>query len=312
MPGTDSAGAAAGLLSIGALSAATGIPVETIRTWERRYGFPAAERKPSGHRLYPVSTVGRLRRAAQAIAAGHRAAEVVPASEAAIEALLAALPPAPPEAHAPPRLPEPEATPDAEQLDAVRTFDAERLKRSFQADWARLGPIEFLERRAAPLLAAIGDAWADGTLDVRHEHFASSSLGDFLRAVRQPMDDRARGPRVVLATLPGERHGLGLQMAAVVFALAGWQALVIGVDTPVEQIAALAHEVPVAAVGLSIVHGSSRAHAATLRALRRRLRRRVALIIGGRAAGAVAAPRGVAAIPDLPALDRWVRARAAA
>ena len=67
-----------GLLSIGALSAATGIPIDTIRTWERRYGFPVAERKPSGHRVYGVQTAPRLRRIAEAIARGHRAAEVVP------------------------------------------------------------------------------------------------------------------------------------------------------------------------------------------------------------------------------------------
>ena len=49
-------------LSIGALARATGIAVETLRTWESRYGFPAPERKPSGHRVYPVSSIARLRR----------------------------------------------------------------------------------------------------------------------------------------------------------------------------------------------------------------------------------------------------------
>src|SRR4051812_49970433 len=81
-----------GLLSIGALSTATGIPIGTIRTWERRYGVPVPVRKPSGHRVYPLSIVPDLRRAAQAIEQGHRAAEVLPASEAALEALLSFLP----------------------------------------------------------------------------------------------------------------------------------------------------------------------------------------------------------------------------
>ena len=55
-------------LSIGALSRATGIPVETLRTWENRYGFPVPERKPSGHRVYPLSSVPRLRRIAESVA----------------------------------------------------------------------------------------------------------------------------------------------------------------------------------------------------------------------------------------------------
>jgi methanogenic corrinoid protein MtbC1 len=305
-----------GLLSIGALSAATGIPVDTIRTWERRYGFPVAERKPSGHRVYALATVPRLRRIAQAIARGHRAAEVLPASESALEALLATTPHvpielAPSNGSAPPPSPRLLADP-RDLLDAVRAFDAEGLKRGFQADWARFGPLEFLEQRAAPFLTAVGDGWADGSLDVRHEHFASSVLGDFLRAVRVPLDDRATGPIVVLATLPGELHGLGLQMSALVFALTGWRTLVLGVDTPVEQIAVLAREAPLTAVALSCVQPRGRSAALAIRALRQRLPRRIPLIVGGAGAPSAARLAGIEIMSDLAALDRWLRSRPAA
>lgn len=299
-----------GLLSIGTLSAATGIPIDTIRTWERRYGFPVAERKPSGHRVYALSTVPRLRRIAQVIARGHRAAEVVPASDAALEALMAALGPA----SRVQSMPVPVAlgaTPTGKPsglLDAVRAFDGERLKASFQADWARLGPLEFLEQRAAPFLTAVGNAWAEQDLDVRHEHFASSVLGDFLAAVRLPLEDRARGPLAVLATLPGELHGLGLDMSALVFAMAGWRTLLLGVDTPVVDIAALAREAPVAAVALSQVKQRTRADTVAVRTLRQRLPRHVALIIGG--AAAPRGQRGVEVMPDLTALDRWLQTHA--
>ncbi|HET6701463.1 MAG TPA: cobalamin B12-binding domain-containing protein [Gemmatimonadaceae bacterium] len=298
-----------GLLSIGALSAATGIPVDTIRTWERRYGFPVAQRKPSGHRVYALSTVPRLQRVAQAIAQGHRAAEVLTASESALEALLATLP------HALDKTPSPR-TPgsatrgalhdSAELLDAVRAFDADRLKRAFQADWARLGPLEFLEGRAAPFLTAVGDAWEKGTLDVRHEHFGSAVLGDFLRAVRLPLEDRASGPVVALATLPGELHGLGLQMSALVFSLAGWRPLLLGVDTPVAQIVALTKEAPIGAVALSCVQPGGSA-ASAIRELRQRVPRRTPIIVGGAGAPDAARDAGVEVIPDLTALDRWVR-----
>jgi hypothetical protein len=80
------------MLSIGALSAATGVPVETIRSWERRYGFPVAERKPSGHRVYPLSVVPRVQLISKALARGLRAAEVVSAPESALESFLVALP----------------------------------------------------------------------------------------------------------------------------------------------------------------------------------------------------------------------------
>jgi len=299
------------MLSIGALSAATGIPVDTIRTWERRYGFPVAERKPSGHRLYALSTAPRLRRIAQAIARGHRAAEVVAAPETTLEALLATLPPAPREQQPSPRVERSLGSTSADAggglVEAVHAFDAERLKRAFQADWARLGPLEFLEQRAAPFLTAVGQAWEQKELDVRHEHFASSVLGDFLRAVRSPLDDRARGPLAVLATLPGELHGLGLQMSALVFALAGWRTLPLGVDTPVAQIVALAREAPVTAVAVSCVQQRRRADAAALRALRQRLPRHVALLVGGSSAPNTVQQRGIYVMSDLASLDRWLR-----
>lgn len=302
-----------GLLTIGALAAATGMSIETIRTWERRYGFPRAERKPSGHRVYALETVARLRRVAEALARGHRAAEVVPASEAELDALLASIPTEPMEPPASVAATIGVADP-ADWLDAARTFDGGRLRRSFGAEWARLGPLDFLEHRAAPFMARVGDAWATGALDVRHEHFASAVLGDFLRVARQPLEERSTGPVAAIATLPGELHGLGLQMAAVVFAQAGWRPLILGVNTPVAQIAALATEARIAAVAVSCVNrAASPANAANaIRGLRRKLPKRTPLLVGGAAAPAISGGTAgaIETLRDLPALDRWLRARA--
>jgi methanogenic corrinoid protein MtbC1 len=298
-----------GLLSIGALSAAAGIPVETIRTWERRYGFPEAQRKPSGHRVYALSAVPRLRRVAEAIARGHRAAEVVAASEPALEALLG-VPMPDVTATSPPAVPfEPAGADDL--LLAVRQFDGERLKRALIRDWARLGPIQFLDQRAAPFLTAVGEAWASGQLDIRHEHFGSACLGDFLRTVRLPLDERARGPIVALATLPGESHSLGLQMASVVFALAGWRVLFLGAETPPEQIAALTREAPLYAVALSLVRTDT-APVAIQRVLdlRRQLPDRITLLLGGAAVDLESAA-GIVAFRNLIQLDHWARGSAA-
>lgn len=301
-----------GMLSIGALSAATGIPVETIRSWERRYGFPVAERKPSGHRVYALDTVARLRLISNALSRGHRAAEVVAASESALESLLAALPMVPPDSKAPSTRTAAVSPSDPEEhFAAIRSFDADQLKRSLQADWARLGPVRFVQDRAAPFLHAIGQAWSTGTLDVRHEHFASACLGDFLRTARIPMDDRATGPLVALATLPGERHGMGLQMSAVVCAAAGWRALMLGTDTPIAQIAALAREAPLAAVAISCAAPRRRQTTEQLQTLRRRLPRSVSLLVGGSGAPAATSKSGVIVMPDLLTLDRWLHERAA-
>ena len=137
-------------------------------------------------------------------------------------------------------------------LRLVRAFDAERLTRLFLSDWARMGPVEFLESRVAPLVRAVGEAWEKGELEIRHEHFLSERIGDLLGSLRLPFEERATGPLVVYATLPGEAHALGLQMAALVLAAGGCRSLYLGTEVPVAQTAALARDLGARAVAISV------------------------------------------------------------
>jgi MerR family transcriptional regulator, light-induced transcriptional regulator len=290
-------------LSIGALSRATGIPVETLRTWESRYGYPVPERKPSGHRVYPLTAVPRLRRIAEALSRGHRAGQVVIASDEDLTDLLASTP----QARAPAPEPPVNARAGSEDLIAlVARFDAERLTRLLLTDWARLGPVTFLETRIAPAVRAVGEAWEAGQLEVRHEHFLSERVGDLLRSLRLPFEERASGPLVVLASLPGEPHSLGLQMAALTLAAAGCRILFLGTEVPPDQVAGLARDLGARAVAISVSR-ASRGSASTekLRRLRTLLPRRTALIVGGE--GAPARLTGSETIQDLRSLDAWGR-----
>jgi len=292
-------------LSIGALSKATGIAVETLRTWESRYGFPSPERKPSGHRVYPVSSVARLRRVGQALALGHRAGQVVAATDEALERLLETSRMVGRPSSSPlPTMPSSEDLPGLIRL--VRAFDADRLTRVFLTDWARMGPVEFLESRVAPLIRAVGEAWEKGELEIRHEHFLSERVGDLLASLRLPFEERAAGPLVVYATLPGEAHGLGLQMSALVLAAAACRTLYLGTEVPVTQTAALARDIGARAVAIS-VSLSTRGPAAVagLRKLRDSLPKRVLLLAGGQ--GAPSAKAGVETVSSLRDLDAWGR-----
>jgi methanogenic corrinoid protein MtbC1 len=291
-------------LSIGALSRATGIPVETLRTWESRYGFPVPERRPSGHRVYPLSTVPRLRRIAEALARGHRAGQVVPVSDTDLRRLLAAALPAP--ARSRDDSPAP-ATGEVQQLlRLVEAFDSDRLTHALLSASARLGPLGFLETVVAPLLRAVGEAWEQGRLQVRHEHFVAERLGDVLRSLRLPLEERAGGPLIVLSTLPGEAHGLGLQMAALVVAFAGCRVLHLGTETPVPDMLTLTRDLGARALALSVsAAGRKPRTAALLRRVRGGLPRRTALLVGGE--GAPAPSPGVQVFADLPSLEGWAR-----
>jgi methanogenic corrinoid protein MtbC1 len=291
----------AGMLSIGALARATGVPVETLRTWEVRYGFPAADRRPSGHRVYPLTTVARVRRMSAAIAQGHRAGEVVPATDAALDRLLAVAQVALPALAS--------SLPPVESVDAllqfVSRFDGDRLTATLMTDWARMTPVAFVQDRLAPLVRAVGERWAAGRFEIRHEHFLSERLGDLLRSLRLTFDLRATGPVVVCATLPGEAHGIGLQMVALVFAAAGWRVTYLGTETPVAELVTAARELPARALALSISSAAKPdAVRAQLAQLRRAMPKATVLLAGG--AGAPAA-RGITRLGDAAELDAWAR-----
>ena len=297
-------------LSIGALSRATGIAVETLRTWENRYGFPVPERKPSGHRVYPVSAVPRLRRVAQALQLGHRAGQVVGASDEALGRLLeTSAAPAAPAALGRRGGPAAEDLPG--MLRLVRAFDGERLTRLFLADWARMGPVEFLEARVAPLVRAVGDGWEKRV------------PGDPARAL--PLGAR-RGPAALAA--PAAR-GEGFRArssssppcparptaSASRCRPSSWPpraaaSSTSGTEVPVPQVASLARDLSARAVAVSVSAATKgAASAAALRKLREALPRRVLLVAGGD--GAPPGRPGIDSIQSLRDLDVWGRRLAA-
>jgi methanogenic corrinoid protein MtbC1 len=191
-------------------------------------------------------------------------------------------------------------------MRATLHLDRRAMMQEFQSGWVRLGPLRFLEDVAAEFMVRVGRAWGEGAVEVRHEHLASACLSDFLRNVREPFDQQARGPRVVAAMLPDERHEGGLIMTSVLLAVRGYRVLYLGLDTPVEQIAAAARSGDAEAVALSVSAAMSRERAAAgLATLRRALPRRMHLWVGG--AGAPAPIHGVERFSTLTAFDERLR-----
>jgi len=67
------------IYNIGVVARMTGIPVATLRVWERRYGFPEAGRTAGGHRLYSESEVSRLRWVKSTIDEGMQTSQAIKA-----------------------------------------------------------------------------------------------------------------------------------------------------------------------------------------------------------------------------------------
>ncbi|MHC4934085.1 MAG: MerR family transcriptional regulator, partial [Planctomycetota bacterium] len=287
-----------GSLSIGDLSKSTGITPDAIRSWERKYGRPKPIRRPSGHRRYSRNDLRWLRRVAEALGRGHRASLAVNATETELEALLAGGS-------------GPLGAETRVLLDLIRCYRRTEIVSTLLAGWNERGPRAFLEESVAPLLAAVGRSWADGDLDLRHEHFLTEVLEDFLRARRIEQHIRPGSPLLVLTTLPGERHSIGLQMAALVCAVEGVRSRNLGTETPVSEIARAARDAAVAGVAISVSAASGGVETdRRIAELRRALPEQVSLLAGGQGArGPRRKVRGVLYLHSLATLGERLRSR---
>ena len=257
------------LLSIGDICSETGLSADVVRVWERRYGFPVPLRLPSGHRRYRQADLHQLRLMAEAVAQGHRPSMVARAGEATLKRLLI-----------------PMDNPGVEALfHAVVAMDSDRMRWLLRESLDHLGWKPFLQHIVAQLLDRVGMAWADGSLGVQQEHLLTEVLEDLLRERRlefQTMPDRGR---VLLCTLPGERHRLGLLMAALAYAAQGISTELLGVDLPVASIAQAARTLRVDRVAVSLsIQSAGETTRRLLVDLHDRLPAGCRLIVGGQGA----------------------------
>ncbi len=274
-------------LSIGDICTETGLSADVIRVWERRYGFPMPLRLPSGHRRYRREDLLRLRLMAEAVAHGHRPSVVARANEETLKRLLIR-----------------GDNPGADVLyEAVVAMDTDRMRRLFREALTQMGWKAFLQRMVSPLLDRVGMAWAEGAIGVHHEHLVTEVLEDLLRELRQECQIIPGRGAVMLCTLPGERHRLGLLMAALAYATQGVRTELLGVDLPVASIAQAARALKVDRVAVSL---SSQSAGETSRRLLLDLQERLPpncrLIIGGQGAVRTRKVEGVERMTELEAV----------
>src|SRR5580698_3552737 len=72
-------------IGIGAIAHEIGLTKDTLRVWERRYGFPNPRRSLGGERLYPQEQVTKLRLVKRLLDAGHRPSKILPQSIAVLQ-----------------------------------------------------------------------------------------------------------------------------------------------------------------------------------------------------------------------------------
>jgi MerR family transcriptional regulator, light-induced transcriptional regulator len=240
--------AACPAVSIAEAERETGVSKETLRIWERRYGFPTPERDAQGDRRYPREQIERLALIKRVLDLGHRAGRTVGLPVEELQQLAAGGAPigagrgkVPHAASqiAPPIAPQPMS--DATRrgwLQWLHRHDAQGLRQALARELGALGLSRFVLEVVAPLLAEVGEAWHRGEIDVYQEHLCTQLLATLLRQAIEAAANRfAHGPKVLLTTLPAEAHGMGLLMVEALLTLAGARCQPLGLQTPPAQIA---------------------------------------------------------------------------
>ncbi|MFO0614510.1 MAG: MerR family transcriptional regulator [Polyangiaceae bacterium] len=305
MSGTSGRGEAA--YSIRLAARMSGVSEETLRVWERRYLWPRPERTESGARVYSGADIERLQWVKRALDRGYRPGAVMAKSSAELERLVSR---AGPTARAIASVSD--APTVTAIVEAVRVGDSGRLDVLLRRAAMLLGIRRFVVEVAHPLCVEIGDLWGSGELRVHHEHLLTAALTVQLKTmVAQITLDRG-APAVLLTTFPGAAHGLGLELVAAY--LASWSVapVLLGVETPPDEIVLAARAHGTAVVGLSVVppvDAPATANALDQLAVgmrRARLRTRE-IWIGGAAAREISRDRdAVELVDDWKKLDRAI------
>lgn len=293
-------------MSIAAVERDTGLSKDTLRVWERRYGFPTPGRDASSERSYPFEQVARLRTIKRLLDIGHRPGRIVPLTPDDLERLSSASGVSTAAASAP--VLDKAWVPLTAFIDAIRAHDADVLRQLMARTLSRIGLGRFVLDVVAPLNVQVGEAWMQGRLEVFEEHLYTEALQVVLRNALHALPVSGIGrPRVLLATVPGEPHGLGLLMAEAVLALEGCRCTSLGVQTPVWDIARAAAALGSEVVALSFT-GCNNPNQITegLTELRSKLSRDVALWAGGSAP--VLQRRAVPGVRVLPRFEEIVPA----
>jgi MerR family transcriptional regulator, light-induced transcriptional regulator len=230
---------------IRAVAKLTGISVDTLRAWERRYGVVEPERDERG-RVYSEADVERLSLLRRAVERGHAIGRVAPIGVEELRALVGRPASAPAGA--------PLAAPVAIDglVAAAERLDLDALRRELTRLAVMLTPRQLALDVALPLMRAVGEAWHEGRLTIGQEHLVTAEIRSLVGALARLREPPAGAPRVLIATPEGEPHELGALVASLLATGAGAAPFYFGPGLPPRELVAAARRLHPRAVVLSM------------------------------------------------------------
>jgi methanogenic corrinoid protein MtbC1 len=260
--------------SIAATARLTGLSVDTLRAWERRYRMVTPERDHAGIRWYNTEEVDRLKLARAATEAGHPIRRLASLDNDELRALIV-----------------PEVSPVDESehvrsvsvsriIEALRAYDIPEAERLLSMYAALFSPPQLVLDVLVPLMNEVGESWERGTLTIAQEHLASNLVRN-LTGTLSRYTSNAAGERMLFATPPGEPHEFGVLFAATLAAVGGRQTCMLGPNVPALEIVDAARHVRPAAVVIAAHKTDVEARLAFLETIDAKLPKTVEIWLGG-------------------------------
>ena len=235
------------MYSIKAVSQATGLSIETLRAWERRYQVVEPRRDANGRRAYEPDDVIRLRKLREATERGHPISRLARLGEQDIDGLLQST-----------RRDTIEPSASARSLgdqilSAVEDYRPGDCDQLVAMALALLPVSQVVTEVLAPTLVEVGERWHRGQLSIAQERIISAAVRKQLSSVLDTYSRIADGPVMVLSTPAGERHELGILMCALLAAAKNVRCHYLGPDLPAGELATYAARVRADVVVLSVL-----------------------------------------------------------
>jgi MerR family transcriptional regulator, light-induced transcriptional regulator len=278
---------------IRAVSKMTGIGIDTLRAWERRYGAVTPVRDDRG-RMYTEADVARLRLLSGAVGQGHSIGRLAGLSNDQLRDLCVAAGAVAAPGADPARRTPIDPTP---LITALRHYDAVAIDQELSRLASVMRPLELLQDVVMPVLTRVGDDWHSQRARIAHEHLMSSTMRNLLGAFLRLYARRAASIRLLFATPSNERHEIATLGAAMLAASAGLGVSYLGADLPAREIVDSVEPAGAQVLVLGLTTAAAdRARERELKTIVRELAAGVELWVGGRGAerhASIIRPRGV-------------------
>ncbi|MCB0320248.1 MAG: cobalamin-dependent protein [Bdellovibrionales bacterium] len=101
----------------------------------------------------------------------------------------------------------------------------------------------------------LGERWIRGEINIAEEHLVSNITMEQLGRLRERIVPKHKNQnRIVLTTLPGDQHALGVRVVGDFFLMNGWSVEFLGLSTPTDDLLAFirSREFDVVAISVSV------------------------------------------------------------